>query len=320
MTQNEGVNKKSVELVISYDSKITPNILHYNAIGLPVRVRETCSGIVIRGAPEQVKSSIEKLRKLDPYKIFVKARGSNVGSNRIYRGFLQMEGEYKTLPLISYGLKEVLSKDQIEKPKTAFIHEAVVPEKILEIFEKTRPSSGKENSARKAYIYPIISKYFNFETFWIVRDGESKQVVVVATSKQEVIEKAEKKGYKEFSKEIPTFSVASSDGKMVASGRLIICQYAPSAIDVDAVLLLHKDDSVTVPCPLADVCKSWCPYGEVDLWASNSQETITELFENHSYMLSPGDERSETSASTIHLRYKATSDRKRQWRRRWGGE
>lgn len=279
MDKNNNQDKISMELVISPDSKVTPASLHGATMQLPVNVRETGSGIVINGKRSDVENAVNELRKIDPYAIFVKARGSRVGLHRIYRGFLQMEGEYKSLPTFSRALEKVLSEDSSTTGTVFSEKKPVSPEKLSLIFEKELSSTRGQQvlKGKKAYLYPVISKYRNFDVFWVCRNSETMLVAATGSSKEEVVEKAKKIGYTEFSTEYPPFSIVPSESSEVECARMVICQCAPSAVDVDAVLILRKDGGIRVHCPLGDMCKVWCPYGEVELMACNRTKEAARL-------------------------------------------
>ena len=80
-----------------------------------VMVKETCFGCQITGSPEDVERIVAHLRKLDPYRIFVKDRGFPPGDARRCRadlggarpGYLGHEFEMKMAPYISFGLEAV---------------------------------------------------------------------------------------------------------------------------------------------------------------------------------------------------------------------
>lgn len=80
-----------------------------------VMIKETCFGCQITGTPEDVGRIVDHLRKLDPYRIFVKDRGFPPGDARRCRadlggarpGYLGHEFEMKMAPYISFGLKAV---------------------------------------------------------------------------------------------------------------------------------------------------------------------------------------------------------------------
>lgn len=80
-----------------------------------VMIKETCFGCQITGTPEDVGRIVDHLKKLDPYRIFVKDRGFPPGDARRCRadlggarpGYLGHEFEMKMAPYISFGLKAV---------------------------------------------------------------------------------------------------------------------------------------------------------------------------------------------------------------------
>ncbi len=304
-----------MEFVISPNSKVTPAVLHGATMHLPVDVRETCSGIVVRGKRDDVENAVKELRRIEPYSIFVKARGSRIGLHRIYRGFLQMEGEYKSLPTFSRALEKVLSGGS---PKTGAVvseKETISPEKLSLIFEKEL-SSTQENPVikrKKAYVYPLISKYRNFDAFWVCRDEKSILVAATGTSREEAVEQAKKVGYTEFSNEYPPFSIAPSESGKLECARMVICQCAPSAVDVDAVLILRKDGAIRVQCPMGDLCKVWCPYGEVELMACNRTNEARRLI----LIRGVGTSRVYIpKAARGEARYVLMTDRRNEWARR----
>lgn len=80
-----------------------------------VMIKETCFGCQITGTPEDVGRIVDHLKKLDPYRIFVKDRGFPPGDARRCRadlggarpGYLGHEFEMKMAPYISFGLEAV---------------------------------------------------------------------------------------------------------------------------------------------------------------------------------------------------------------------
>lgn len=80
-----------------------------------VMIKETCFGCQITGTPEDVGRIVDHLRKLDPYRIFIKDRGFPPGDARRCRadlggarpGYLGHEFEMKMAPYISFGLEAV---------------------------------------------------------------------------------------------------------------------------------------------------------------------------------------------------------------------
>lgn len=306
----------SMELVVSPDSKATPAVLHGATMQMPVDVRETCSGIVIRGKRSDVENAVNKLRNIDPYAIFIKARGSRIGLHRIYRGFLQIEGEYKSLQTFSRALEKVLGEGDARTGTILSEKKTVSPDKLSSIFEEELSATQEKPGAKgkKAYVYPVISKWRNFDVFWVCRDNESKLAVSTGTSKEEAVQKAKRIGYTEFSSEYPPFSIAPSESSKPECARMVICQCAPSAVDIDAVLILRKDGGLRVQCPLGDLCKVWCPYGEVELMACNRTKEASRL------ILIRGDGTLARAyipkAARGEARYFLMTDRKNEWIRR----
>lgn len=313
-TTNEDII--SMEFVISPDSRFTPAFLHGAMMKLPINVRETCSGIVVRGKRSEVESSVNELRKIDPYGIFVKARGSRVGLHRIYRGFLQIEGEYKSLPAFSHALKKVLDKSGSKTRMVLPEKKEVTPEKLSQIVEKelSEPKETHVFKGNEAYVYPIFSKYRNFDIFWVCRDKKSINVVAAGSTREEVTEKAKKIGYTKFYRDYPSFSISSSDANKLECARMVICQCAPSAVDVDAVLILRKDGTVKVHCPLGDMCNVWCPYGEVELAACNRTKEASRLILIRGTQTLP--KAYVPKAARGAVRYFLMTDRKGEWTQR----
>ena len=113
-----------------------------------VMIKETCFGCQITGTPEDVGRIVDHLRKLDPYRIFVKDRGFPPGDARRCRadlggarpGYLGHEFEMKMAPYISFGLEavdkmtaeelEIAAGDQlpVEEPLDADILEQLMEE------------------------------------------------------------------------------------------------------------------------------------------------------------------------------------------------
>ncbi|HJJ71032.1 MAG TPA: methanogenesis marker 6 protein [Methanocorpusculum sp.] len=113
-----------------------------------VMIKETCFGCQITGTPEDVGRIVDHLRKLDPYRIFVKDRGFPPGDARRCRadlggarpGYLGHEFEMKMAPYISFGLEavdkmtaeelEIAAGEQlpVEEPLDADILEQLIEE------------------------------------------------------------------------------------------------------------------------------------------------------------------------------------------------
>ena len=93
----------------------------------PVTVKETCFGLIVTGAKEDVETVVEKIRQLDKNHIFVKDRGFPAGDKRRCRasrgggprpGFHFLREEVKLLPAIGAALDELDTKKSAkEKPK-----------------------------------------------------------------------------------------------------------------------------------------------------------------------------------------------------------
>lgn len=79
-----------------------------------VMIKETCFGCQITGSPEDVGRIIAHLRKLDPYRIYVKDRGFPPGDSRRCRadlggarpGYLGHEFEMGLARYIAFGLEK----------------------------------------------------------------------------------------------------------------------------------------------------------------------------------------------------------------------
>lgn len=113
-----------------------------------VMIKETCFGCQITGTPEDVGRIVDHLRKLDPYRIFVKDRGFPPGDARRCRadlggarpGYLGHEFEMKMAPYISFSLEavdkmtaeelEIAAGEQlpVEEPLDADILEQLIEE------------------------------------------------------------------------------------------------------------------------------------------------------------------------------------------------
>ena len=84
-----------------------------------VMIKETCFGLAVNGAEDVVDRLIEKLRAVDPDHIFTKDRGFVPGDPRRCRanlggarpGFHGIEFETTVLPYVSFGLKELRTRD-----------------------------------------------------------------------------------------------------------------------------------------------------------------------------------------------------------------
>jgi putative methanogenesis marker protein 6 len=90
-----------------------------------VMIKETCFGVQVTGTPDEVQRIVDRLRRLDPFHIFIKDRGFPPGDSRRCRanlggarpGYLGHEFEINLSRFISYGLKETdtMSHDDLKK-------------------------------------------------------------------------------------------------------------------------------------------------------------------------------------------------------------
>jgi len=113
-------------IFISPTSDITPDQIarFVHNLGNPVTVKETCYGVVLEGQREEVRRTLDAIRKLDPYRIFSKVRAFPVGDIRRCRahhgsrpGFAQIEKEWKDLCLIEKGLMCVERGEKPSEPR-----------------------------------------------------------------------------------------------------------------------------------------------------------------------------------------------------------
>jgi len=131
-------NKKETRIVVlSPDSNFTPETLARQVITLPITVKTTCWGLILSGDSKVIQQALQKIRPLDPTRIFTKIRGYPPGDPRICRfhrgggprpGFHFLEFESAILPLISKALE--CSEEEL----------SLIPEKLPE----KRPLSLKD--------------------------------------------------------------------------------------------------------------------------------------------------------------------------------
>ncbi len=104
--------------VISPSSDLTPSVLYRFLIGqkLPLKMKETCFGLIVEGERDSIKEAIQKIRELDRYDIFSKVRAYSPGDLRICRasrgggprlGFHFIEFELEMLPLVGASLRSL---------------------------------------------------------------------------------------------------------------------------------------------------------------------------------------------------------------------
>jgi len=94
-------------------SKFTPTALvnRVKSFRIPVEVRRKSYGLLLRGKAENIGVLMGKLRELDPYRVFFREAGLLPRGKRVFKGFLQLSGEYAyLLPLVSNALEEVLGR------------------------------------------------------------------------------------------------------------------------------------------------------------------------------------------------------------------
>jgi len=90
----------------------------------PVKVKETCFGLIVTGLKEDVIAVVEKIRQLDNNHIFIKARGFPAGDESRCRatrgggprpGFHFLREEVEMLPAIGAALDELEAKESVKK-------------------------------------------------------------------------------------------------------------------------------------------------------------------------------------------------------------
>lgn len=118
---------KITKMIVINSSKLLPSdvaIKIYETKG-DIMVKETCFGIMVSGEREILDPLLVKIRKLDPYGIFIKERGFAPGEPYRCRatrrggarpGFHNLESEDKILPHIASALK-ALDRGEIPEKK-----------------------------------------------------------------------------------------------------------------------------------------------------------------------------------------------------------
>jgi putative methanogenesis marker protein 6 len=109
-------------------------------------VKTTCWGLILSGDPQLLQQAIQKIRPLDPNRIFTKVRGYLPGDPRICRfqrgggprpGFHFLEFESALLPLISKALESQAELSSVpEKIPQKMPLPAKTLKKIIEETEK----------------------------------------------------------------------------------------------------------------------------------------------------------------------------------------
>lgn len=94
----------------------------------PVTVKETCFGLIVSGARDDVETLVEQIRQLDKNHIFVKDRGFPPGDERRCRasrgggprpGFHFLREEVQMLPAIGAALDELEAKECVIENRKA---------------------------------------------------------------------------------------------------------------------------------------------------------------------------------------------------------
>ncbi|QLH74161.1 MAG: methanogenesis marker 6 protein [Methanomassiliicoccales archaeon] len=111
-------------IVLAPDSEFTPAQLArtIHSMNLDVVIKETCFGVVVSGKKDEIKRTVEEVRRIDPNRIFTKVRGFPVGDQRRCRahkgsrpGFAQLEKEWKDLVLVEKGLQCIERGEPVPK-------------------------------------------------------------------------------------------------------------------------------------------------------------------------------------------------------------
>lgn len=116
------------KMVVINSQKVLPSdvVIKLYESNADVMIKETCFGVIVSGERSVVNELLDKIRKMDPYGIFIKERGLAPGEQYRCRatrrggarpGFHGIETENKMLPLIAAALK-ALDKGEIPIPKT----------------------------------------------------------------------------------------------------------------------------------------------------------------------------------------------------------
>ena len=115
------------KMVVINSTKVLPSdvVIRLYESNADVMIKETCFGVIVSGEREVVNGLLDKIRKMDPYGIFIKERAFAPGD--VYRcratrrggarpGFHMLETENKILPHIASALK-ALDKGEILKQR-----------------------------------------------------------------------------------------------------------------------------------------------------------------------------------------------------------
>ncbi len=136
-------NMKSKVIVLAENAKTSPSKLFrfLNSLDYDIKVKETCFGALIEGDPLIVDEVVEKVRNLEPNRIFCRDRGFPIWDERRCRafrkggpreGFHQLEKEQSSLEIIGKSLDK-LEKGEIDLNK--------IEERYLKMVSKNKPVS-----------------------------------------------------------------------------------------------------------------------------------------------------------------------------------
>ena len=139
--------------ILSPSSRLTPAELLSFVINLrlPVKIKETCFGLIVEGKKDTISDITNKVRGLDKNNIFSRKRGFPPGDPRICRattgggpryGFHFLEFEHALLPLISEALNSIDKSEQIKIEKEEK-KEPIKSEKIQKIINEMIPKNKK---------------------------------------------------------------------------------------------------------------------------------------------------------------------------------
>jgi putative methanogenesis marker protein 6 len=131
-------------VVLSPDSRLTPEILVKKITHLPIIIKITCWGLIMSGNKKEIQQAVKELRPLDNTRIFTKQRGYPPGDPRICRfqrgggprpGFHYLEVESTFLPLISKALQSAPTED-VKEPAGASKKTPITIEQLRKIIEE----------------------------------------------------------------------------------------------------------------------------------------------------------------------------------------
>ena len=147
--------KEARIFILSPSSRLTPAELLSFVINLklPLKIKETCFGLIVEGKKSIISDVTSKVRSLDKNKIFSKIRGFPPGDPRVCRatssggpryGFHFIEFEHSLLPYITEALNSIDMKEEI---KTELIEEEKLlhSQKLQKIIEQILPKKQQGN-------------------------------------------------------------------------------------------------------------------------------------------------------------------------------